>query len=136
MNNFPIRVCWFELGEGQLGFQAALVYISRIPRSVVLRKILNKSPRVHGISVPLPPGWAAFSNCHLLNLLKGKEPINQLFHRLRLIFWGRKQGVILVDTEYTVTPEHSQSIPLRLGQNSPDTIKTPPPLVALQGPVS
>lgn len=40
MNNFPIRVCWFELGEGQLGFQAALVYISRIRRSV-LRKILK-----------------------------------------------------------------------------------------------
>ena len=41
-------------------------------------------------------GRAAFSNCHLLNLLKEKVPINQLvlFHRLRFIFFGGREGCV------------------------------------------
>lgn len=41
------------MGEGWLGFQvASLVYTSRI-LSVVLRKILSKTPHVHEVSGPL-----------------------------------------------------------------------------------
>lgn len=49
------------------------------------------------------------------------------------MFWGKKQGVILAVTEYTVTAEHSQSIPLRLEKTSPVGTKTlPPPLAPPQ----
>lgn len=123
MNNFPIRVCWLELGEGQLGCRGALVYISRTPRSV-FRKILSKSPHVYWVSEPLR-GRAAFSNCHLLNLKRqsANKSTSSVSQTQIHIFWGEwrmceKQEVNLIDTEAMVIPEHSQSIPLKLRQTA------------------
>lgn len=64
-------------------------------------------------------GRAAFSNCHQ-NANKSTSSVSQTqIH----IFWGErgmcvKQEVNLTDTEAMVIPEHSQSIPLRLGQTT------------------
>lgn len=130
MNNFQPVCVGLKWGKAQLGFQVALGSISKIP-SNVLRKTVNKTPHVHGAPESLHPGWAAFSNCHLLILLIGKEPIiNQLVLFHRLIFWRGKQGVILV------TPEYSRPIPLRPEKTSPARIKTPPSPLALPGPLS
>ena len=124
MNNFPIRVCWLELGEGQSGCQGALVYISRAPRSV-FRKILSKSPHVHWVSEPLP-GQGCILKLPPLESLK-RESANKSTSSVSQtqihIFWGEggmcvKQEGNLIDTEAMVIPEHSQSIPLRLSQTA------------------